>query len=100
MAFDKVAYWKRRNNTIKVKNAEGKEVEVKKPLRGQGDIPKPQFHPSKDVEIGFDNVGNTVVKNREYRRRRFFVGHPGYPGIKRPQTKKGFNPTKQALKDK
>ena len=40
MAFDKEAYWKRRNNTVKEKDAEGNEVEVKKPLRGQG--PKPR----------------------------------------------------------
>lgn len=44
---------------------------IKKPLRGQGDEIKPVFKQQKNdkVEIGFDNDGNMIYKNRAYRRK-------------------------------
>lgn len=70
MTFSKEEYWKRRNNTVKQK-INGKEVEVKKPLRGQGEDPKDslKFYPS-DVEHAFDRDGKLIAKNRAYRRKR------------------------------
>lgn len=79
MTFDKEAYWKRRNNTVKQEVDDGNggktEVEVRKPLRGQGDSPKPVVVPDLEsgAQISFDNSGNMVQKNREYRRRRVRV---------------------------
>jgi hypothetical protein len=69
MKFDKEAYWKRRNNVEVHEDPNGEKHEVAKPLRGQGDIPKPKYTPNKKVTIGFNNKGETVVQNREYRRR-------------------------------
>lgn len=67
--FNKKEYWSRRNNVEKIKDPNGKEIEVKKPLRGQGDKVKPTFTPNKTAEIGFNNNGEMVLKNRAYRRK-------------------------------
>lgn len=82
MTFDKDKYWARRNNTVKEKVPDGdkkkkdgtprmKTVETPKPLRGQGDKPKPVVLPNtdSDVEMGFDSNGKLIAKTRAWKRR-------------------------------
>lgn len=85
MTFNKKEYWKRRNNTVKKKikdeNGEDREIDEKKPLRGQGEYPSKvvNVHKISDAEIGFTNDGNMIIKNRKHRRRRFRLpGHNEY----------------------
>lgn len=70
MAFDKEKYWKRRNNKETVE-VDGKKEKVSKPLRGQGDKPRPVVIPNTnhDVEMGFDSNGQLVAKTRAWKRR-------------------------------
>lgn len=71
MIFDKILYWKNRNNTVTVKDKDGKDVEQRRPIRGQGVVPKPKrVEKDSGVSIGFDNEGHMVAKNRAFRRRR------------------------------
>ena len=79
MIFDKEEYWKRRNNSVPVldddgepaKDDKGNEIKEPKPLRGQGEYPQPLVmpNPNSKAEIGFDNNGQMIVKNRAFRRR-------------------------------
>lgn len=57
MAFDKDAYWERRRA--------GKQPIAKKPS-GTDYVPS-------TASIGFDNDGNMVVLNRQYRRRKIQI---------------------------
>lgn len=77
MTFDKEEYWKRRKNTVEEEQEDEKgkkvKVQVPKPLRGQGDKPLPVVKPNTDskAQIGFDNEGHMIIKNRAYRRKSF-----------------------------
>lgn len=70
--FNKDEYWK---------NREAKQ-------RGQGMIIKPKVveNPDSKAEIGFDNNGNMIAKNRAYRRRSIKL--PGFNIFTRKQITK------------
>lgn len=91
MVFDKDKYWENRNNTVKVKDADGNEKEVRKPLRGQGPkaILSTEAKPSGDVPVSFGNDGTLVMKNRSYRRQKISL----YP--KSSQLRKKLNKRKK-----
>lgn len=97
MTFDKEEYWKRRNNTVEEEhedeNGKKVKVQVRKPLRGQGDTPKALVLPNTDskAQIGFDENGQMVQKNREYRRQSFKL-----PG-QRSATKKTITKAKRKV---
>lgn len=91
MTFDKDKYWKRRNNKETVE-VDGKKTKVSKPLRGQGDKPKPVVVPNtdSDVEMGFDDNGRLVAKTRRWRRThsKLRTKHLGIPPRKLADHKK------------
>lgn len=76
--FDKEEYWIRRNNTIAVRDADGKpmldlhgnEIKERKPLRGQYYPSTQGLSKPSSVEIGFGPNGTLIIKNRKFRRQR------------------------------
>lgn len=86
--FDKKEYWNRRNNreTVKdedgkpVKDEKGKKVYENRPLRGQGDKPKPAYYPSNDITISFGANGKLIAMNRAVRRQKTVL-----PKAKKPK---------------
>jgi hypothetical protein len=72
MIFDKDKYWANRNNTVKTKDADDNEIEVAKPLRGQG-VKTPVssgVKPSTSATLGFSNEGQVITINRFFRRQK------------------------------
>lgn len=72
--FNKEEYWKNRNNTVKSKDGDGVEVEVSKPIRGQGAAPSliVSAKPS-PAQLGFTADGQLIIKNRAFRRKRVIL---------------------------
>lgn len=77
MEFDKEKYWERRHNTKKGES---------KPLKGQEDPSLIIKQTPSEATIGFDNDGNFILKNRQYRRQKYKL--PETEAQKRSKPKK------------
>lgn len=71
MIFSKKEYWERRNNTVEVEE-NGKKIQKPKPLRGQGNKYNPIGAPTtpNKADVGFDNQGHIIFKNRAFKRQK------------------------------